>query len=417
MICSKCNTLNDNDNKKCVRCGAKLEKSGNNTKISNHNLAYLNNHRGSDITKETNKSNNKVRLVLISLIFILLSYYLYDMEKIQAYWKGNKQLQEYYLKTMLFINPAYQLQTESMIVEEKEAIEQKKKKKDSVKIVKTVEPEYDYYEVLKKKKVKTFVKEDTIIYKSESDAEAAGKLKKENKQIEKIYYAKDNKMMMLIPAQKFVMGSDTGSELETPAHNVSVNSFYMDAYEVTNAEFLRFLKDSGYKKAEEYKHFSDPKLNKNRQPMVDVSYEDASAYATWSGKRLPTEEEWECAAKSGKNWLYPTGDSIDRSIAAIEGNALMGQSEIVGSYKPNSYGIYDLAGNVEEWVSSVLNRYPGNDLINTSYGKFRITRGGNWRSDKTDLVTYRRSTLRISGSTGLIGFRCVTSVSAVKRGL
>ena len=415
MICSKCNTLNDNDNKKCVRCGAKLEKTEKSTNLSNHNLAYLNDHRTNRSTKKTDKSNNKLRLILISFIFVLLAFYLYDMEQIQAYWKGNKQLQEYYLKTMLFINPAYQLQTDTMIVKKKEAIQQQKKKKDSVEIVKTVEPEYDYYEVLKKKKVKTFVKEDTILYKSESDAEAAEKLKKENKQIEKIYYAKDNKMMMLIPAQKFVMGSDTGSELETPAHNVSVNSFYMDAYEVTNAEFLRFLKDSGYKKAEEYKHFSDPKFNKNRQPMVDVSYEDASAYATWAGKRLPTEEEWECAAKSGKNWLYPTGDSIDRSVAAIEGNSLTGQSEIVGLYKPNLYGIYDLAGNVEEWVSGVLNRYPGNDQVNTFYGKLRVTRGGNWKSDKTNLVTHRRSTLRISGSTGLIGFRCVISANAVKR--
>jgi len=283
------------------------------------------------------------------------------------------------------------------------------------KIKSKVEPEFDYYAIMSKEEKKIIKKQDTIVYETQSDSKIAAELQKENSRVSNKYYGRDNKVMVLIESQDFIMGSDTGSELESPAHTVMVNSFYMDIYEVTNAEFIHFLEDSGYKEKEQYQHFNDQRFNDPRQPMVDVSYDDALAYTKWAGKRLPSEEEWECAARSGDNRLFPTGTAINTSMAHIKGNTRIKGTKEVGSFKSNKYGVFDLAGNVEEWVAGVLSRYPGNKGTNSSYGKIRVTRGGNWKTAQDDLSSYRRSTLRISSATGLVGFRCVISASEVAR--
>ena len=254
---------------------------------------------------------------------------------------------------------------------------------------------------------------DTTLYKSDSDAIAAQKHKKKRKPNEKIYYGKDNKKMVLVPAQAFKMGSDEGSSIEKPKHKAKVRSFYMDATEVTNVQFKRFLKDSGYKPRGSLEHLKDKRFNKDSQPIVDVGYYDAVAYAKWAKKRLPTEIEWECAARGGKGLEYPVGETITTYKARYGMSAKTGCTTKSGSYRPNKYGIYDLAGNAAEWVSGVLSAYPGNKGL--MLGRNRISRGGSWSSEEQELTSYSRKSLNISNSTGNIGFRCVISHDMVMR--
>jgi formylglycine-generating enzyme len=144
-------------------------------------------------------------------------------------------------------------------------------------------------------------------------------------------------------------------------------------------------------------------------PVVDVDYYDAVAYAEWAGKRLPSEREWECAAKDSHNYEYPTGKDMTESQARFGMSITEGSPRPVKSYRPNGFGIYDLAGNVSEWVQGVISQYPGNKISNRNYGSARVPRGGSWMSSKEDCRTYRRAILDISKAMGNIGFRCAIS--------
>lgn len=254
------------------------------------------------------------------------------------------------------------------------------------------------------------------LYGGEKATEIQLKSKREKKKFyPREYFSIDNKKMVLVPAQVFIMGNDKGSEIEGPAHKVKLDAFYMDIYEVTNGEYRTFLKKTGYSTISSLIHLIDDRFNDARQPVVDVAYEDAKAYAAWAGKRLPTEQEWECAAKAGKNYIYPTGKEIDKKSAIYGKSISSGKLKKVGSFKPNPYGIYDLAGNVAEWVFALLAPYPGNDKYNPAYGNMRLTRGGSWISPVEDLKTYRRTFLSLSRPLGNNGFRCVISANRIKK--
>lgn len=254
---------------------------------------------------------------------------------------------------------------------------------------------------------------DTTLYKSDSDAAVAQKHKKIRKPNQKIYYSKDNKKMVLVPAQTFEMGSDKGSNIEKPAHKAKVRAFYIDATEVTNVQFKRFLRDSGYKPKGSLEHLKDKRFNRDNQPIVDVDYYDAVAYAKWAKKRLPTEREWECAARGGKGLKYPVGKTITTFKARYGMPMNTGSTTKTGSYKANKYGISDLAGNAAEWVSGALSPYPGNKGF--GYERNRISRGGSWSSEESEMTSYSRKSLNISNSTGNIGFRCAIDHDTVMR--
>ncbi|HQO09015.1 MAG TPA: SUMF1/EgtB/PvdO family nonheme iron enzyme [Clostridiales bacterium] len=262
---------------------------------------------------------------------------------------------------------------------------------------------------------KNFVPQDTTLYKTSSDAEKAQKLKKIRALDERYYYSKDNKKMVLVPAQAFIMGSDSGSDLEKPAHKVRVQAFYMDETEVTNAQFQKFLKATGYKPMGSMAHSKDRKFNDPSQPVVDVDYYDALEYAKWAGKRLPTEAEWECAAKDSNNYEYATGNAISPEKAKYGERMSQGNPAPVKSFRPNSRGIYDLSGNAAEWVYGILDAYPGNKKPNAGYGKLRIPRGGSWFSKQEQCRTFSRSAIDISNSSGGVGFRCVIDYDIAKR--
>lgn len=229
----------------------------------------------------------------------------------------------------------------------------------------------------------------------------------------------DGAPMVLIPAGTFLMGSDTGDSDEQPVHTVSLDAFYMDAYEVTNARYRAFVEATGYP---EPPLWHNPRFNAPDFPVVRVTWRDAVAYAKWAKKRLPTEAEWEYAARgnlTGKR--YPTGDTITQNNANFGGTDGMDKwmwTSPVGSFPPNGYNLYDMAGNVWEWCFDEYNGdfYAVSSEHNPYFGRasapdnenFRILRGGGWGGRAEDLRLADRWYHLTSGST--IGFRCAKTV-------
>ncbi len=219
-----------------------------------------------------------------------------------------------------------------------------------------------------------------------------------------------------IPAGEFMMGSDSEGD-HNPAHKVFIDAFAMDTHEVTNAHYLAFCRATGRDLPQlwgidEFHCGSDYP----NHPVVGVTSGDAKAYAEWRGMRLPTEAEWEYAARgglAGKN--YPNGDDIDLSLANYYKKESVKGTVPVGSYPPNGYGLYDMAGNVVEWVAD---RYGEDYYAESPYrnpagpkkGRFRVIRGGGWHSGPYCNRVYFRNALPPHWIDFNVGFRCVKEV-------
>ena len=142
------------------------------------------------------------------------------------------------------------------------------------------------------------------------------------------------------------MGDHINNSADQAVHPVEISGFYIDKYEVTNAQYRRFIEDTGYAEPSLWNTLNYANLNQNDQPVVGVSWRDAMAYSKWAGKRLPTEAEWEYCARGGAYQLYAGSDTID-SVAWYTENSSATVS--VGQKKSNGFGIYDMSGNVLEW--------------------------------------------------------------------
>jgi len=181
----------------------------------------------------------------------------------------------------------------------------------------------------------------------------------------------------------------------------SIPAFYMDKYEVTNAQYRKFVQATGHR---EPSYWNDPKFNQSNQPVVGVSWHDATAYAKWAGKRLPREAEWEWAARGGlKGKEYSWGDdqSLARDYANREGIGGKDRWEYcapVGSFKPNRYGLYDMAGNAFEWCQNWYD----------SRQKYRVSRGGSWYANAYRLRVANRFSYGPADRYSNFGFRCVS---------
>jgi len=238
------------------------------------------------------------------------------------------------------------------------------------------------------------------------------------------YYGK----MVLIPAGSFVMGDNGRRPDEAPAHDVKdVPAFYIDKYEVTNELYKKFCDETGHA-VPTNPHFDAEYFQKNPQmPVIGVSYEDASAYARWAGKRLPNEVEWEKAAswdaRSASKRPWPWGSAAEQGRANVDS---MRPTE-VGRYAggASAYGVQDMAGNVTEWVDAFYQPYEGNRTPSPNYGtKYRVTRGGSFRGKLDDVRTTRRDFADPALQTtpagvqakqsSLIGFRCAVSADDPK---
>jgi len=224
--------------------------------------------------------------------------------------------------------------------------------------------------------------------------------------------------MALIPAGPFEMGSIKHDD-ERPIHTVSLDAFYMDIYEITNARYAECVtagqcsapsKSSSYTRSSYYgnSQYAD-------YPVIYVSWNDANTYCTWRGGQLPTEAEWEKAARGGLvGKLYPGGDHISCMNANYSSACIGDDTTPVGEYAPNGYGLYDMAGNVWEWVadwydSDFYKSSPTENPTGPTDGSSRVLRGGSWYVDDDYVrVAYRRSiapTYRYNN----FGFRCAYS--------
>lgn len=191
------------------------------------------------------------------------------------------------------------------------------------------------------------------------------------------------------------IGRDTGGEEnERPAHVETIKPFFIDKTEVTNEQYQQFVDAAGYAAPPSWqgKHFPE---GADKLPVTEVAWEDAMAYAKWAGKRLPTEEEWEFAARGPGGRIYPWGEEwIDgaANLAATEGEkkriAPVGQFPIGAS----PFGILDLSGNVWEWTSNDYKEYPGGKItIPAGYLNLKVIRGGSYESTpKYATATLRR---------------------------
>ena len=241
----------------------------------------------------------------------------------------------------------------------------------------------------------------------------------------RITWMKDDAKMALIPAGSFEMGDHLdGMVNASPVHRVDLDTFYMDVNVVTVGQFKRFAKENGYN----YNRWNDVTKYSptDEHPMIYVNWNDATAYCEWAGKRLPTEAEWEYASRGGltnKRCSWGDDESLAREYANYQGTGVKDQwSETtapVGSFKPNGYGLLDMAGNVWEYCSDWYESayYDISPAINPqgpSSGGSRVLRGGSWLNNTNVLRVAYRLSIDPTLSLNFIGFRCVSGLPIVQ---
>jgi formylglycine-generating enzyme required for sulfatase activity len=221
--------------------------------------------------------------------------------------------------------------------------------------------------------------------------------------------------MVLVPAGEFTMGSATGDADERPAHQVYLDSFLIDRHEVTVDQYAAFLQETGTSSPSDWRTMNQ--LSNKKRPVSNVDWADAAAYCKWAGKRLPTEAEWEKAARGTDGRLYPWGNEPPTPRHANygqTGSSNNGALAPVGSFEEGKspYGLYDMAGNVWEWVSDWYDHdyyraSPPRNPEGPLTGGFKGIRGGSWNSSPRALRSADRywdpPTFR---SQYLPGFRC-----------
>jgi formylglycine-generating enzyme required for sulfatase activity len=218
--------------------------------------------------------------------------------------------------------------------------------------------------------------------------------------------------MIEIKGGPFTMGSNSGAADAKPAHQADVPTFMIDKFEVTNEDFKKFVDATGYKtdaeKANEgdWKKYAD---GKGKHPVVLVSWNDATAFCKWAGKRLPTEQEWEKAARGTDGRTYPWGNDYDpKKVNSKEGN--IRTTTVVGSFGAgaSAYGVQDLAGNVWEWTASEAQVYPGGQRSGSKIftAGTKVVRGGGWFDVKEQIASYARNSNVPTAANDDLGFRC-----------
>ena len=199
--------------------------------------------------------------------------------------------------------------------------------------------------------------------------------------------------MVSIPAGEFTMGSQDGDVDERPAHKVQVNAFSMDVYEVTVGQYAEFLRSGEARAPLDWNTMNQSAYQK--RPVSNVDWGDAAAYCKWAGKRLPTEAEWEKAARGMDGRLYPWGNDPPTPLHANYGKTGSHNYEAlapVGSFEAGKspYGVYDMAGNAWEWVSDwydtdYYKNSPPQNPEGLPTGGFKVIRGGAWNTSARTL--------------------------------
>ncbi len=232
---------------------------------------------------------------------------------------------------------------------------------------------------------------------------------------------KVEEQLILIPAGTFTMGSNKRATDEKPAHKVYLEAYYIGKYEVTNAayyEFWRSLKTEKHT-PESFPHLSHigdwPARAKQfpNHPVVGVSWQDAKAYAAWRGVRLPTEAEWEKAARGYTDRIWPWGNARERyANTSAKDDGYEDRIAPVGSFPKGKsyYGVLDMAGNVWEWTADWYSdayyfNSPKRNPTGPAVGSWRVIRGGSWIDTLTRCSTTFRFHLYPTLKTSFVGFR------------
>ena len=220
--------------------------------------------------------------------------------------------------------------------------------------------------------------------------------------------------MLLIPAGEFTMGMNQAGADYNPAHRVVIDSFYMDKHEVTNSEYYKFSQETGYKLPETWgTSIFRSGMDFPNHPVIGINWYDANEYAKWAGKRLPTEAEWEYAARGGLiDQPYPNGENwaVERRTNTL-GNGWMNLIVDVETFRPNGYGLYDMGGNVWEWTADIYDEAyysasPEDNPKGPGKGTIKSIRGGSWHSGAMCKRVYFRRGLPGNWVDFAVGFRC-----------
>lgn len=237
--------------------------------------------------------------------------------------------------------------------------------------------------------------------------------------------------MVMVPAGEFWMGSvdGEGGDDERPRHRVMVDGFYMDKFEVTVARYAEFVRATNRPGPSYWDELKVDIQKSGNYPVVVVSWHDAEVYCGWAGKRLPTEAEWEKAARGTDGSIYPWGNEVPRewlsNFAKTEsfhesffgGRRRVLPLEPVDSYEAGKsyYGVYHMAGNVSEWTAD---RYEGDYYSKSPHqnpkgplnGIYRVLRGGSWRDGPKDIRAANRIRYTSISNSYEFGFRCAQDV-------
>jgi formylglycine-generating enzyme len=283
-----------------------------------------------------------------------------------------------------------------------------------------------------------------------------------NEKLDSRITGKDGAPMVLIPAGSFLMGSmkeeveqaildcvkewgelmcERWYKPELPQHKVQMDAFYFDTYEVTNRRFQQFTRQTGYRTTAEREgsarvlvdgrtwkyvkgaNWQKPEAgatvfdsNRAEHPVVAVSWDDAQAYCRWAEKRLPTEAEWEYAARAGTTTKYWWGQRNpgSRRVENIYNDGSVGTAP-VGSYEANPWGLHDISGNVAEWTADwygedYYGKSPARNPTGPSGGEYRVIRGGSWSIGPVDVRSALRNRLAPTERLDNIGFRCAQDI-------
>lgn len=238
--------------------------------------------------------------------------------------------------------------------------------------------------------------------------------------------------LVLIPEGEFFMGTDLpmSNEHDRPMHRVYLDSYYIDKYPVTTIQFARFLAETGHRPPLDWKEGKLPE-KKLLHPVTMVTWYDARDFCDWAGKRLPSEAEWEKAARGYDNRRWPWGNHMDPS--KLNTYYHVGATSVVTKYESgaSSYGVFDMAGNVSEWTDSDFAPYDGTPASKDVFqakkveavtpkdkamkvaglvpadGVYKVRRGGSWKSDPFSTSTYHRNFSFPYYASDFFGFRCV----------
>ena len=322
--------------------------------------------------------------------------------------------------------------------EEKKKAEEEKKKAEEEKKKKEEEKKKKAEEEKKKKEEEKKKAEEEKKKKEEEKKKAEEEKKKAEEEVKTITHPVDGAEMVLIPAGEFEMGSTEKEvykgmkiarehykgarlswfEVESPKHKVSLDAYYIDKYPVTNEQYEKFLDATDYKSQGPWKNYY--KSGKGNHPVVNVSWYDAKAYAEWAGKRLPTEAEWEFAARGTDNREWPWGEKWDPEKC----NCRIGGSEgttPVDAYPKGAspYGVMDMSGNVWDWCNDwygakYYEKASEKNPQGAEKGRAKVARGGGWTNYPHYLRTATRYRVFPDNYDHSKGFRCVVSLKDYK---